>query len=234
LATRIIDKSKNEAKPPISVKGVKEGLLFLLDENCEFETLLEKLRDMLDGDLSTLFSGPDIGVFVDYGTRAMTKSELNGILEVFLAKENFLLKEWGSDTQARRSLLANRGRGQAQNIYKKTVRAGQQLTFDGDVVIVGDVNPGGEIIATGDIYVFGKLAGIAHAGARGDMQAIIGAAEFAPMQLRIADVVTRAPEVNGRAMNTFMEFAYLRDEGMAVDRMSYAPSIRAALKVVDG
>jgi septum site-determining protein MinC len=216
-----------DGKPPVSVKGVNDGLLFLLDEQCAYETLVNYLRELLYDHPSQLFAGAEVKVSVDYGSRTLTAQQNSELLQLFLQKENFSIREWGPHTAARRALFANRSKLPKQNIHKGTIRAGQQVYYDGDVVVIGDVNPGGEIIATGDVYVFGRLSGIAHAGARGDRNAIIAAAEFAPLQLRIAGVVTRAPEVDGRVLNTSMEFAYLTSDGMAVDKMQYLYALRS-------
>jgi len=218
---------KSEVRQPVSVKGTKDGLLFLLDEQCAFAELTECLEALLNGDNAGLFSGPNVGVSVDYGSRTFERSETQALLSLFLAKDNFHLMEWSAKTKARQSLFMNRVKSQdAQYFYKGTVRAGQNLRFEGDVVVLGDVNPGGEITSTGDVYVFGRLRGIAHAGSEGHRQAIIAAVEFAPMQLRIADVVSRAPEMDGQPLQAFMEFAYLREDGMAVDKMTFLQQFR--------
>ena len=70
-----------------------------------------------------------------------------------------------------------------------TLRGGQSLHHAGNVVVVGDVNPGAEIVASGDILVFGALRGVAHAGAQGDANARVHALELAPTQLRIATFI---------------------------------------------
>lgn len=70
-----------------------------------------------------------------------------------------------------------------------TLRGGQSLHHAGNIVIVGDVNPGAEVIATGDILIFGSLRGVAHAGAQGDASARVHALELAPTQLRIATFI---------------------------------------------
>ena len=77
---------------------------------------------------------------------------------------------------------------------KKTIRSGQSITSDGNLIIIGDVNPGAEIIAKGDITVWGILGGIAHAGAEGNSQARIRALKMNAIQLRIADVFARRPD----------------------------------------
>ena len=70
-----------------------------------------------------------------------------------------------------------------------TLRGGQALHHVGNIVVVGDVNPGAELVATGDILVFGALRGVAHAGAQGDVNAQVHAIELAPTQLRIATYI---------------------------------------------
>ncbi|MDJ0704386.1 MAG: septum site-determining protein MinC [Leptolyngbyaceae cyanobacterium MO_188.B28] len=75
-----------------------------------------------------------------------------------------------------------------------TIRSGVEIRHPGTVVILGDVNPGGSVIADGDILIWGHLRGIAHAGASGRSQCRIMALHMQPTQLRIADKVARAPE----------------------------------------
>jgi septum site-determining protein MinC len=73
--------------------------------------------------------------------------------------------------------------------HAATLRGGQTLHHSGNIVVVGDVNPGAELVATGDVLVFGRLAGIAHAGAQGDANARIYALDLAATQLRIATFI---------------------------------------------
>lgn len=77
---------------------------------------------------------------------------------------------------------------------QNTVRSGQRIVHDGHVVICGDVNAGAEVIAGGDVLVFGTLRGLAHAGSRGNESARIVAVSLRPPQLRIAQKIARAPE----------------------------------------
>ena len=72
-------------------------------------------------------------------------------------------------------------------VIRGTCRAGEVRKFPGNVVVVGNVNPGAQIIAQGDILIFGKLRGLAHAGAGGDVTAVILAMSSVGPQLRIAD-----------------------------------------------
>ncbi|MFI3299987.1 MAG: septum site-determining protein MinC [Candidatus Gastranaerophilales bacterium] len=77
---------------------------------------------------------------------------------------------------------------------QRTLRSGQSLTSDGNVVIIGDVNPGSEIIAKGDITIWGILGGIAHAGSEGNSLARIRALKMNAIQLHIGDIFARRPD----------------------------------------
>jgi septum site-determining protein MinC len=75
-----------------------------------------------------------------------------------------------------------------------TLRGGQALHHPGNIVVVGDVNPGAELVAAGDIVVFGRLAGVAHAGAQGDENARVYAIDLDATQLRIATFIAADTE----------------------------------------
>ncbi len=79
-------------------------------------------------------------------------------------------------------------------LVQRTLRSGQAIHYQGNVVIMGDVNPGAEVIASGNIVVLGHLRGLVHAGAEGDQSAIVTAFKLEPIQLRIANHITRAPD----------------------------------------
>lgn len=79
-------------------------------------------------------------------------------------------------------------------LVRRTLRSGQKIHFDGNVVVVGDVNPGAEIVASGHVIVLGTLRGVVHAGASGDEQAAVLAFRLQPTQLRIANHITRPPD----------------------------------------
>jgi len=77
---------------------------------------------------------------------------------------------------------------------KQNLRSGQTMSFDGNIVLVGDANPGSEVIAKGDITIWGVLGGIAHAGARGNDFASIRALKINAIQLRVSGFYARRPD----------------------------------------
>jgi septum site-determining protein MinC len=94
-------------------------------------------------------------------------------------------------------------------IARRTLRSGQQLRHPGSITVIGDVNPGAEIVAGGDVVVWGKLRGTVHAGAMGNETAVVCALDLAPTQLRIAQYFARSPD--GRRRKPTPEVARVRD-----------------------
>jgi septum site-determining protein MinC len=103
----------------------------------------------------------------------------------------------------------------AEPLYMEmTIRSGVEIRHPGTVIILGDVNPGGIVVASGDILVWGRLRGVAHAGADGNSECLIMALQMEPTQLRIADAVARAPE---KAPTQFHpEVAYVTSGGIRI------------------
>lgn len=89
--------------------------------------------------------------------------------------------------------------GEPAIFIQRTLRSGMRVTFQGNVVVVGDVNPGAEIIASGSVIVWGRLRGMVHAGAEGNEKAVVCALDLHPMQLRIASMVSVTPESHGKS-----------------------------------
>ena len=100
-------------------------------------------------------------------------------------------------------------------IHRGTLRSGDHLQSEGTVLLLGDVNPGARISAAGHVLVWGRLRGVAHAGAQGDRSARIVALHLRPLQLRIANAVARGPAdppADGQA-----EAAHLVDGEIRID-----------------
>lgn len=103
-------------------------------------------------------------------------------------------------------------------LIRRTLRSGQRVKFDGNVLVLGDVNPGAEIIATGSVVVMGALRGVVHAGAGGGESATVVALILLPTQIRIAACITRPPDGTERADSFFPEQASLRDGEVVIEK----------------
>lgn len=100
----------------------------------------------------------------------------------------------------------------AEPLYlQTTLRSGGDVRHNGTVIIMGDLNPGSSVVADGDIIVWGRLRGLAHAGAKGNGRCLIMALQMDPTQLRIADFVARPPETP--PAEYYPEVAYVTPQG---------------------
>lgn len=99
-------------------------------------------------------------------------------------------------------------------LLRKTLRSGFRLAHAGHVTVIGDVNPGAEIVAGGNIVVWGRLRGLVHAGAEGDESAVVCALDLAPTQLRIAGHISIPPAERGQPRP---EVALVRDGSVVAE-----------------
>jgi len=106
-------------------------------------------------------------------------------------------------------------------LLRKQVRSGQVVRHSGHVVIIGDVNPGAEVWASGNVVVWGKLRGTVRAGATGDDGALVCALDLRPTQLRIGEYIARSDEDDRRA-RPYAEVAHVRDGVIIIEPWSTA------------
>ncbi|MDF0555713.1 septum site-determining protein MinC [Kamptonema sp. UHCC 0994] len=99
-----------------------------------------------------------------------------------------------------------------------TIRSGIEIRHPGTVIILGDVNPGGSVVAQGDILVWGRLRGRVHAGASGNAKSVIMTLQMEPMLIRIAEYVARGPET--QPAQFYPEVAYVTSQGIRISRAS--------------
>ncbi|WP_138752397.1 septum site-determining protein MinC [Paenibacillus sinopodophylli] len=209
-------------KQHIIIKGVKEGLVFLLDDKCEFATLLDELQYKLEKTHQQLLTGPLVHVHVKLGSRQVSDEDKDRIKNVIRSQGNLMVQSVESDPPK-----VDNSIGVQPNLQVLTsiIRSGQTYEHDGDLLLIGDLNPGGTLMCTGDIYVLGALRGTAHAGIGGRTDVIIATSLMKPTQLRIAEVISRPPEewMTGDAS---MEFAFLSEGRMQIDKLAQLFRIR--------
>lgn len=166
-------------------------------------------RDALAEDLARLPPGP---VDVDCGGWALTARDLSDLVAALETAGHPIrsLEAQMIDTVISGNALGLPSRFRAEQpnpvplvenevddglrLHRGTLRSGDHLTSQGHLMVLGDVNPGARVTAGGDVLVWGRLRGSAHAGCRGNARARIVALQLRPLQLRIADAVARGPE----------------------------------------
>lgn len=177
-----------QKKQNVTIKGTKEGLIFLLDDHCTYESLLEELVEKLSSKHYQNKNGPDVLVKVDVGYRHLQQKQLEELERIISDGRNLAVDQIESHVLTKEEAELRMQESQTVTLTK-VIRSGQVVKVRGDVLLIGDVNPGGSIMATGNIYVMGALRGMAHAGIGGDERTVITAALLAPSQLRIAGVL---------------------------------------------
>lgn len=98
--------------------------------------------------------------------------------------------------------------------YKGSVRSGQKIEYKGSIVILGDVNGGAEVIAEDNVVVLGTLRGLAHAGAKGNKEAIVAANSIECMQIRIANIIK---EIEKKELNKVKKYAFVKNDKIVIE-----------------
>jgi septum site-determining protein MinC len=202
---------KQSVQGSIAIKGTRSGLLLTLEAGMPFSELLQALAHRLE-ESPTFFQGASLTV--DTTQRALRVNErlqLEKLLAQYqmsiaagstekerkAAKTITLPAETPQVARVTRDLTVEQRdpRDHDDTLYlRRTVRSGQAIHHHSSVVILGDVNPGAEIVAGGDIIVWGVLRGMVHAGYPDNEQALVCSLQLAPVQLRIAHLLSRPPE----------------------------------------
>jgi septum site-determining protein MinC len=226
----------------ITVKGLRDGVLISLDRG-ELAALLTELAELIDN-RKTFFQGGQVALQV--GDRNLGRDELVGLCRVFGQRGVALSALLSSDPRTRsiadelglRTRLissqdaphelkpALTGDSAARPmesldrqgvLVKRTLRSGQSIHCAGHVVVLGDVNPGAEVIAGGDVIVWGRLRGIVHAGAMGDPARCVCALDLSPTQLRIGSHIARPPEEKRRRKDSRPERAFVSGDQIVAE-----------------
>ncbi|HWS23955.1 MAG TPA: septum site-determining protein MinC [Anaerolineales bacterium] len=188
------------------IKGLKEGILVNFISP-EFKMAREALFTHINSNQS-FFKGAKM--LLDVGNTSLKAAELGKLRDDLADEQVTLTAIISSNEISMRSgellgLIVNPTDEKKKQVGKvnkpdfplwvgKSIRSGTRIDHMGNVIIVGDINPGAEVIATGNIVVWGRIKGFVHAGKSGDTTAFICALELKPTQLRIADMVAVSPE----------------------------------------
>ncbi|MEN4041595.1 MAG: septum site-determining protein MinC [Anaerolineaceae bacterium] len=199
----------------VNIKGVKDGLMITLGDGT-WTDLQEVLFKHIEERL-TFFNGARVAL--DVGNHILHAADM-GILRDRLG--NFGVNLWAvlsnsPTTEATAQVMGLATRlsapkpervvrtldtnlsGESAVLIQRTLRSGFRLAYQGHVVVIGDVNPGAEIVAGGSVVVWGRLRGLVHAGADGNEEATVSALDMNPMQLRIANHISVTPQRKGKS-----------------------------------
>jgi len=194
-----------------------------LKESESFQKIFEKLKEVKGPiEVNIFFINEKINIsqfarFKSFIEKLNIKSLniFSNKREVILAGKSLKIDSRLTDEKDMKSKLFFATQKKPNDIlYKGTVRSGDRISSNSDLCIVGDVNPGAIISAKKNVYVWGKLLGIALAGEEGYKDAIIASLYLNPLQLRIADVVAIGPKE--KPNNFYPEMALLEKRNIVI------------------
>ena len=185
----------------VILKGRKDGITISLDSSIPFKELKEHFKRRIT-DTKQFFEGGKTNIA--FTGRGLSEEEEKVLLDIIISETTLDVPFVGESFEGIKPInpffVANTAPAHLHhNVYNTSyhqggLRSGQSIRFSGSVVIIGDVNPGGEVVAEGHIIVLGALKGMAHAGCNGNEDCFISALVFWPTQLRIANVITFIPD----------------------------------------
>lgn len=206
----------------VTMKGTRDGFVIHLDDTCTFEQLLSSLERFLTDERVS----EKIEVDVHLGYRYCSEEMIQQIEMLFQQSVYFTVREYDSFVVTK-ELCRREVEKLKTEQYIGIVRSGQVLQAEGDIVIIGDINPNGKVVAKGNIFILGQLKGAAHAGAAGDSKSVIVASHMEPTHLMIADVTELVNEDSPLLLHTNrMECVHLLDDGQMT--MSELKDLRLA------
>ncbi len=204
----------------IVFKGYRDGLELIIDESADFGAILLQLHNKLDS--ATNFFMHGARVRIPAGTQLFTDSQQQQIYSLLAhygltPAEEVPAEQKQLPAQEEASCFFGQESYETSAfIVKRTLRSGQTVKHTGTIIILGDVNPGAEVIAEGDIIIFGVCRGVVHAGSGGNEQATITANRLQAMQIRIAGLIARAPD-GGLAERRCAECARIADGQVIIE-----------------
>lgn len=217
----------------VLIKGTKDGLTLHLDDACSFSELIRELEIKLSLNYRFQENDPLLAVKVHIGNRYLTDAQKEEIKELIRKKKKLVVDEIVSNVMTYDEAKQWKDENQIETVAK-VIRSGQVFEVAGDLLLIGDVNPGGKVVAGGNVYIMGTLKGIAHAGAHGNSRAVIAASVMKPSQLRISELVSHAPEEytdEGHGM----ECAFIdNDEHIVVEKLHVLKKQRPNLNRLEG
>ncbi|HMA59844.1 MAG TPA: septum site-determining protein MinC [Halanaerobiales bacterium] len=199
-------------KSPITFKVAKDGIVLTLDPEANFNRIKEALRDHVNS-ATNFYAGADL--YINIAESSFKIDQLNEIVNIARGYKDVKNIIFTSDVVKRDTVEVN-NEGETY-LINRTLRSGQKIKKSGNVVIIGDINPGAEVIAGGNIIVFGKIRGVVHAGASGSTEASVTALKLEPTQLRISKKIARPPEESSNKKSLKPERAFIQDGQIMVE-----------------
>lgn len=216
----------------IVFKGSAEGLIIVIPDEYSFERVKEEVEAKVNSaakffngaKIKVLYRGINLSEQEEQELKVILDEKSGAIIESLSKNHepltnNHTIKNSPRVPTATKKNFFSQTDESACKFVKSTVRSGTRISFDGSVVVMGDVNPGGEIVANGNVIILGSLRGMVHAGADGQQEAFVYALKLKPTQIRIAGAIARTPDEDGEEGMIYPEIARMSGGMIIVERV---------------
>lgn len=209
----------------VVIKGNKNGIVVVLDENVAFDELISCIIEKFTS-ASKFFENANMAI--SFEGRKLSDNEEREILNVIERETDLNIVCVIDNDELRQQCFKKAVDNKIAEVtahsgqfYKGTLRSGQVLESESSIVILGDVNPGGKVIAKGNVVVLGSLKGNIFAGAGGDEDAFVVAIEMDPMQIRIGTVIARCSDstTKSKLKKGEAKIAYVEDGNIYIEKL---------------
>lgn len=222
----------------VTLKWNKYGVTLILDSETDFEELLNAI-ELKFKDASRFFK--DAKTAICFEGRKLSEDEEQRIIETIEStasleivciidtdkdREEFFRRvvedtirekeqqeEQEEQEETQQEILDNKGQ-----FYRGTLRSGQILESDGDVIVLGDVNPGAKVVAARNVVILGCLKGTVYAGMNGVDNAFVVAMSMSPMQIRIGDCIARSAD-SSQKLDNEPKIAFLEEGNIYIEQL---------------
>ncbi len=215
-------------------KGIPDGIIIILDEKIPFcslkEVFLKKVNQAKnffeDANISITFKGRELSENEEMELLEIISNQ-SGLNISFLDNRENLNNTNKNTLEKHKEKLIEEPKKEIHSLifnnnqtyyHKGSLRSGQRIDFSGSVVVIGDVNPGAQILAEGNVIILGKLKGFAHAGCKGAEDCFIAALHMKPTQLIIKESIIVFPE--DLETERGPEYVYIKDGEIFVEGLN--------------
>lgn len=198
----------------VSIVLGKEEITLKISEKADYKEIEECLKEKIP-ELKKLYKNEKTPIFVT--GKVLKNKEIDRIKEI-IQKDIDVKVEFDSPKvlglHGIKKAFAEEIKSSETKFHRGSLRSGMKLEYEGSIVVLGDVNAGAEVIAGENIVVLGILRGVAHAGAKGNVEAMIAAAQIESPQIRIANIVK---EIEKEKEETRKTYAYVKENAIILE-----------------
>lgn len=208
-------------KEKVVLKGTKAGIILVLDENEDYETLKKAVAEKFEKSANFLGEADKAILFQGKKLTDEQKVEIIDIIHrncqlsiICIMEEDAELDEAFQNSIQQKAIEEDYSTGQ---FFKGNLRSGQVLDVETSIIIIGDVKAGAKVISKGNVIILGSLKGNVYAGAGGNIDAFVVALDMDPVQIRIADTIARSPDHPQKKKIKETKIAYWDSENIYIE-----------------